>query len=211
MNDASLLCYCWISWSFIVYTYCRSKWIYSIDLFYIYEMHKVAKKKEGGATITHNLYLPSCKNEIRNKILASTKQNVFNVHIYKYTYLLSLAKVKISALEINFTHIIKELCDDGKIRYEVSIYNILKCILPRTAKVQVLESQYDSMLTSSFLARKDISLDLWRCFSKLSTGCLLGWWVTKRPSWIRSALYSFMVSSANDNMFYTRYIITVIV
>ena len=63
-------------------------------------------------------------------------------------------------MEINFTHIIKELCDDGKIRYEVSIYNILECILPLTTKVQVLESQYDSMLTSSFLARKDISLDL---------------------------------------------------
>ena len=47
-------------------------------------MHEVAKKKEGGATITHNLYLPSCKNEIRNKILASTKQNVFNLLIYKY-------------------------------------------------------------------------------------------------------------------------------
>ena len=114
-------------------------------------MHEVAKKKEGGATITHNLYLPSCKNEIRNKILASTKQKCFQC---------AYIQTSISALGINFNHLIKELCDDGKIRYEVSIYNILECILPLTTKVQVLESQYDSMLTSSFLARKDISLDL---------------------------------------------------
>ena len=51
-------------------------------------MHEVAKKKEGGATITHNLYLPSCKNEIINKILASTKQKCIQfayIQIYVFS------------------------------------------------------------------------------------------------------------------------------